>query len=120
MMAESIAVLITKPPYGTEDAFAGMRQALALQVSGLMERTAVLMMGEGALNALATQQPRALSMPSNAEAVEDLVALEAEVYVISEDLDALCADARLIEGVRRLDWEDAQDMLSAMDVVTTF
>ncbi len=119
-MAENIVVMITKPPYGTEEAFAGMRQALALQVSGLMERTVVLMMGEGTLNALSTQHPQALSMPSNVESVEDLITLEAEVYVISEDLEALCSDARLIEGIQSMDWDDARDMLSAMDVVTTF
>jgi len=119
-MAENIAVILTKPPYGTEEAFAGMREALALLVSGLMARSVVMMVGEGTMNALATQEPKALSMPSNMEAVEDLIALDGEVYVISEDIEALVPDPHLIEGVQRIDWSRAREILAEMDLVNTF
>ncbi|HIJ00077.1 MAG: hypothetical protein PWQ88_92 [Candidatus Methanomethylophilaceae archaeon] len=119
-MAKSVALLITKPPYGTEDAFAGIREAMALAVSGLVERTVVLLIGEGGLNALTSQRPEALSMPSNLEAVNDLLALEVETYVVKEDLDRILPDAELIEGVRPISWDEARGIIAEVDLVTTF
>lgn len=119
-MADTIAVIVTKPPYGTEEAFAGMRQALAMLVSGLTSRSVVMMVGEGTMNALANQDPQALSMPSNMEAVEDLIALDGEVYVVSEDLDALFSDPQLIEGVQRINWSKAKEILAEIDLINTF
>ncbi len=119
-MADTIAVVVTKPPYGTEEAFAGMRQALAMLVSGLTGRAVVMMVGEGTLNALATQESQALAMPSNIEAVEDLIALDGEVYVVSEEIDALITDPELIEGVQRVNWSRAKEILADMDLINTF
>lgn len=97
-----------------------MRQALALLVSGLMERSVVVMVGEGTLNAVESQNPQALSMPSNKEAVEDLITLDGEVYVVTEDLDALMPDTKMIEGVQSINWDRAREILAGVDVINTF
>lgn len=97
-----------------------MRQALAMLVSGLTDRSVVLMVGEGTLNALSTQDPQALSMPSNMEAVEDLIALDGEVYVVKEDLEALVPNAKLIEGVQSISWSEARKVLTEIELVNTF
>ena len=65
-MANSTLVLITKAPYGLEDAFAGLRLALAMGVNGM--KTSVVMVEDGVFNAVITQRPEAVKMPSNIEA----------------------------------------------------
>ena len=72
-MAESLLVLITKAPYGLEEAFAGARLALGGKVSGIMDNSSVLLIGDGTLNALEAQAPGAVGMPSNLEALQDIM-----------------------------------------------
>lgn len=119
-MATSVVVLITRSPYGTEEAFAGMRESLALLVSGLVERSVTLLLGEGTLNAVSVQRSEALGMPSNASALNDLVDMEGEVYAIKEDLDRLAPGLPVVEGVKLIDWIQAREIISACELVTTF
>lgn len=119
-MAESIAVLVTKPPYGVEDAFAGMRLSLAMLASGLINRSTVILVGEGTLNAMADQRSEAIGMPSNAEAVTDLTDFEAEVYCVEEDLRALVGEVETLAGVQMVTWERARAILDEHELVTTF
>ncbi|MGE4274659.1 MAG: DsrE family protein [Candidatus Methanomethylophilaceae archaeon] len=119
-MADSIAILINRAPYGTEEAFAGMREALALMVSGLVERTVTILMGEGTLNAVPTQKPEAIGMPSNLAALNDLVDMDGEVYLVQEDLDHLAQGVEVPEGVKTVSWPQAREIISSCQLVTTF
>jgi len=118
-MANSILVLITRAPYGLEEAFAGLRLALAMGVNGM--KTSVLMMEDGVFNAVSTQKPEAVKMPSNIEATKELYDFEVPVYVVKEDLTARgIPESKLFEGLKVVPASEAKDMLAEHDVVTTF
>jgi tRNA 2-thiouridine synthesizing protein D len=119
-MAQSILILSTKAPYGTEDFFAGARLALAMLASGSISRSTVLMVGDGTLNAVASQNPGAIGMPSNIEAINDLADFEGEVYVLEDDLKARVGDVPLIDGVKKISWEKARELTMDHELVTTF
>ena len=119
-MAQSILILATKAPYGTEDFFAGARFALAMLASGSISRSTVLMVGDGTLNAVAAQNPGAIAMPSNIEAINDLADFEGEVYVLEDDLKARVGDVPIIDGVKKISWEKARELIMDHELVTTF
>ena len=118
-MANSILVIITKAPYGVEEAFAGLRLALAMGVNGM--KTTVVMLEDGVFNAVSTQKPEAVKMPSNIEATKELYDFEIPVYVISEDLAARgISESMLFEGLKTMPAERLKSLLAEHDVVTTF
>ena len=118
-MANSTLVLITKAPYGLEEAFAGLRLALAMGVNGM--KTSVLMMDDGAYNSLATQKPEAVKMPSNMEATKELYDFEVPVYVVREDLASRgINESNLFEGLKVVPAAKAKELLAEHDLVTTF
>ncbi len=119
-MADSILFIMTKPPYGFEEFFAGARASLAMLASGLIGRSTLLLVGDGTLNAVATQDPAAVKMPSNIEAINDLADFEGEVYCIAEDLESRAGDVPVIEGVKMVSWEKARELVSDHQMVTTF
>ena len=118
-MANSILVMITKPPYGLEEAFAGLRMALAMGVNGM--KTSILMMEDGVFNAVSTQKPEAVKMPSNIEATRELYDFDVPVYVIREDLAARgIPESSLFDGLKVVPLAHAKDLLIEHEVVTTF
>ncbi len=118
-MANSALVLITKAPYGLEEAFAGLRLALAMGVNGM--KTSVLMLEDGVYNALATQKAEAVKMPSNIEATRELYDFDIPVYVVKEDLEERgIPESKLFEGLRPIPSEKIRELLAEHDVVTTF
>jgi len=118
-MANSILVLVTRSPYGLEEAFAGLRLALAMGVNGM--KTSVLMIEDGVFNAVGTQRSDAVKMPSNIEATKELYDFEVPVYVVKEDLDARgISESKLFEGLKVVPASYARDLLKEHDVVTTF
>lgn len=119
-MADSILFLMTKPPYGFEEFFAGARASLAMLASGSIGRSTLLLVGDGTLNAVATQDPGAIKMPSNIEAINDLADFEGEVYCIAEDLKARVGDVATIEGVKMVWWDKARELVSEHQMITTF
>ena len=119
-MAQSILILATKAPYGTEDFFAGARLALAILASGSISRATVLMVGDGTLNAVATQNPGAIGMPSNIEAINDLADFEGEVFVLEDDLRSRVGDVPTVEGAKMISWERARELIRDHELVTTF
>lgn len=119
-MADSIAVLITKPPYGAEEGFAGSRLALACFVSGIVPKATLLLVGDGTLNAIATQRPEAIGMPSNLAALQDVIDLDGEVYCAEEDLRLRVGDIPVMEGVKLVSWHDLREVLDQHTLVTTF
>jgi tRNA 2-thiouridine synthesizing protein D len=119
-MAKSIVVLLAKPPYGSEDAFAGTRLALAGMVSGAVGKTTVILIGDGTLNALETQRPGAIGMPSNITALQDIGEMEGEVLCVEEDLRSRAGHMKVIDGVRMISWEEARAVIREHQLVTTF
>ena len=118
-MANSVLVLITKSPYGFEEAFAGLRLALAMGVNGM--KTSVLMMEDGVFNSLGTQKSEAVKMPSNIEATKELYDFEIPVYVVKEDLEARAiAESKLFDGLKVIPASKAKELLAEYEVVTTF
>lgn len=118
-MANSILVVVTKPPYGVEDAFAGLRLGLAMAVNGI--KTSVLMTDDGVFNAVGSQRPEAVKMPSNIDATKDLYDFDVPVYVVKEDLAARgIPESRLFEGLKPLPASDIRKLVAEHDVITTF
>ncbi|MBN1677656.1 MAG: DsrE family protein [Candidatus Thermoplasmatota archaeon] len=118
-MAKSLLVVITKPPYGLEEAFAGLRLALAMAVNGM--KTTVLMLEDGVFNSVATQKPEAIKMPSNIEATKDLYDFEVQVYVVKEDLQARgIPESSLFEGLKAIESAKMKDLIAEHDLITTF
>jgi tRNA 2-thiouridine synthesizing protein C len=119
-MSDSILFIMTKPPYGFEEFFAGARASLAMLASGLIGRSTLLLVGDGTLNAVAAQDPEAVKMPSNVEAINDLADFEGEVYCLADDLRSRVGDVPLIEGVKMVTWDKARELVSEHQMVTTF
>ena len=118
-MAESILVLVTKPPYGMEDAFAGLRLALAMAVNGM--KTTVVLMDDGVYGALKTQKPETVGMPSNIEATTELYDFDVKVQVVREDLERRgISESQMFDGLEAIPAEDLKDLIKQHDVVTTF
>lgn len=112
-------VLVTKPPYGLEDAFAGLRLALAMAVNGM--RVSVVMLEDGVYNAVAAQKPDAVGMPSNVDATTELYDFDAQVHVVREDLaERGLSEAAIFEGLKPMDSGALVEMVASHDVVTTF
>lgn len=118
-MAKSILVLVTRPPYGLEEAFAGLRLALAMAVNGM--KTTVLMLEDGVFNAVSTQKPEAIKMPSNIDATKDLYDFESQILVVKEDLEARgIPESKLFDGLKVIESAKIGQLLSEHDLVTTF
>lgn len=118
-MAGSMLVLVTRAPYGLEDAFAGLRLALAMGVNGMS--VAVAMVEDGVYNAVANQKPEAVGMPSNKEATVELYDFDVPVFVVGEDLaERGLSDKSLFDGLKVVGRSELRGMISANDVVTTF
>lgn len=118
-MANSVLVIITKPPYGLEEAFAGLRMALAMGVNGM--KASVLLMEDGVYNAVGTQKPEAVGMPSNIEATKELYDFDIPVFVVKEDLEGRgIPESKLFEGLRTIPVEIVKQMIVEHDLVTTF
>lgn len=118
-MANSILVLITKPPYGLEEAFAGLRLALAFAVNGM--KTTVVMIGDGAYNAVKEQKSDEIKMPSNIDATKDLFEFDVSVLVVREDLaERGIPEERLFDGLKIIGSSEIERILAEHDVITTF
>jgi sulfur relay (sulfurtransferase) DsrF/TusC family protein len=103
-----------------EEACAGARLALGGKVSGLMENTNILLMGDGTLNALAAQNHEVVGMPSNRAALQDFIDLEGEVYCVEPDLRQRAGDMEAMEGVKMVSWAEARDLVKKHQLVSTF
>src|SRR5512136_2344771 len=109
-MANSVLVMITKPPYGLEEAFAGLRLALAMGVNGM--KTSVLMIEDGVFNAVGTQRSETVRMPSNIEATKELYDFEIPVYAVKEDLAARgIPESKILDGLKAIPASMVKDIL---------
>ena len=99
MPIRSMCVVITRAPYGREDAFSGLRLALSGVTHG--SQFTVVLRGDGVWSALRGQRAEAIAMPSNETVVSDI--LEMGGAVLAEE-GALAARGLspedLVEGVQ--------------------
>ncbi|MDY6965978.1 MAG: DsrE family protein [Halobacteriota archaeon] len=120
-MANSILTIVTKPPYGTEEAFAGLRLALSQIAGGLVERSDVLLLEDGVFNVISSQRSDTIGMPSNAEAIEDLLEMECTVYSISEDLEVRgIATSNMIENISIIPRASVSKIVDEYEVTASF
>jgi sulfur relay protein TusC/DsrF len=118
-VAKSTLVLVTRAPYGLEEAFAGLRLALAMGVNGM--KTSVVMLEDGVYNSVASQKADAVKMPSNMEATKELYDFDVPVYVVAEDLAARgIPESKLFEGLKVVPATKLKELIASHDVVTTF
>jgi len=118
-MAKSTLVLITRPPYGLEEAFAGLRLALALGVNGM--KTTIVMLEDGVFNAVNNQKSEVIKMPSNIYATKDVYDFDIQVKVVKEDLTARgISEDRLFEGLQVISGSELKALSAEHDVITTF
>jgi sulfur relay protein TusB/DsrH len=118
-MAESTLVIVTRSPYGLEEAFAGLRLALAMAVNGM--KTSVVMAEDGVYNAVAAQRAEAVKMPSNMDATKELYDFDVPVYVVKEDLEARgVPESALFEGLKVVPASSVKALVEEHSVVTTF
>ncbi|MDY6865837.1 MAG: DsrE family protein [Halobacteriota archaeon] len=120
-MADSLLVIITKPPYGTEDAFAGLRLALSQIAGGMVDRSDAILIEDGAFNAIGDQRSDVIEMPSNVEAIEDLLDMGCTVYCVSEGLKVRgIANDKLMEGLSIISKVEVSDLVSEYDLIASF
>lgn len=118
-MADSILVILSKAPYGLEDAFAGLRLALSMAVNGM--KTGVVMIGDGVFNTLRDQRSEEIRMPSNKEATTDIYEFDARIFAVHEDLELRgINEDQIFDGIKIINESALREMIAEYDVVTTF
>lgn len=115
-MVNSICVIIRHPPYGREDAYAGIRNAIVTQQNGLP--TTLVFCGPGIWNLAGDQRSGSIEMPSNAAALSDFFVVGGKVYVDTVSLKEhdLSIDD-LMEGVQVVSCEELAETILDHDVV---
>ena len=99
MPVKSLCVVVTRAPYGREDAFGGLRLALSGVTHGL-QLTAVLR-GDGVWSALKGQRAEAIGMPSNESVISDILEMGGAVWAEEGALAARgLSPGDLVEGVQ--------------------
>jgi len=118
-MVDSICVLIRKAPYGTENAFAGLRLALATAANGI--DTKVVLMDEGILNAVCDQKPSDIGMPSILDAIDDLLSLDVKIYCVENSLDEHDIGKEILkEEMQFVEESGLSNLVLGCQVMTTF
>jgi len=105
-------VLITKAPYGSEDAYAGFRAALMISASGM--KTDVLLIDDGVFNLVEKQAPA--DFPSNLKEIKILRGLDVEVYCMKNDLEK--RSIKPPEYVKTVD--NVSELVLKNEVILTF
>jgi len=116
MPISNLCVVISHPPYGREDAFAGLRTAAVCTSRGIPSDA--LVTGAGVWNLVRDQWSETLELPSNADAVTDIVGAGGIVYADAESLEAhgLTPDD-LVDGVTVLPFAEVAEIMLAHDAV---
>ena len=117
MPVNSICVVVRRPPYGREDAFAGLRLALSAVSHGL--DAVVVLRGDGVWSAVAGQRSEAIAMPSNETVVRDLLEMGAEVWAEDGALaERKLAPGDLVEGVQVAPAARLDELILSRDACT--
>ena len=115
-MEKRICIIVRHPPYGREDAYAGIRNAIVGRQHGL--DTTLVCCGPGVWNLVSDQRTHAIEMPSNLAQLADFIAIGGRVYTEDESLaeNGLSA-GDLIEGVRVLPCDELAEIVLSHDFV---
>ena len=117
MTIKSVCVVITKAPYGREDAFGGLRLALSGVTHGM--RFTVVLRGDGVWSALRGQRAEAIGMPSNESVVSDILEMGGAVWAEEGALAARgIARGDIVEGVRAAPAAQLDALALAHDAIT--
>jgi tRNA 2-thiouridine synthesizing protein C len=118
-MERSICVLVRKPPYGTEDAFAGLRLALALIANAI--ETKVVLLDDGVFNCVKGQNSEKIEMPSNIEVLQDLLGLDVKILCVREHLKVRGIDDKdIIQDMTMIQENELSEIIQSCDAVTSF
>lgn len=118
-MVSSICVFVRKAPYGTEDAFAGLKLGLATIANGM--DTKVILVDDGVYNALKKQSSEKIGMPLIADAINDLISLDVKIYCVENNLSerGIHKDD-LMEELVFIDENGISQLCLGADAVTSF
>ncbi len=117
MPINNMCVVVRRPPYGREDAFAGLRLALSAVSHGI--DAVVVLRGDGVWSALRGQRSEAIAMPSNESVIADLLEMGAEVWAEDAALaERGLAAGDLVEGVRVAPASQLDGLILSRDTCT--
>ena len=120
-MVKTMLTIIKSAPYGREDAFAGLRFSLSQIAAGMVDTCDTLLIEDGIYNAKLNQDTKAIRMPSNLEAVQDLLDLDGKVLVVIEDMESrFVMPDDLLEGVELISNVDLPEKVDIYDAFATF
>ena len=116
MPISNLCVVISHPPYGREDAFAGLRTAVVSTTRGIPCDAVVT--GDGVWNLVRDQWSETLHLPSNGESVTDILDAGSRVYVDARSLEGRgLTPEDLVDGVTVLPFEEVADLILSRDAV---
>lgn len=116
MPISNLCVVISHPPYGREDAFAGLRTAAVCTARGIPSDAVAT--GPGVWNLVRDQWSETLELPSNADAVTDILEAGGRVYADAESLEAHgLSPGDLVDGVTVLPFAEVAELMLAHDAV---
>lgn len=119
-MAESICIILKRPPYGTVDAAEAVRHALGGVVEE-MKKVSLLLLDSGALAAVSGQDAGDTGFLSIESSVQDCVDMGAEVYVDKASLrEVHLEEADLVEGVQVINSSEVSEIVKDADKVMIF
>lgn len=116
MPLENLCVVISHPPYGREDAFAGLRTVVVSTTRGIPSDAIIT--GDGVWNLVRDQWSETLHLPSNEESVHDILDAGGRVYADEESLAArgLTADD-IVDGVTVAPFAEVADFMLSHDAI---
>jgi sulfur relay (sulfurtransferase) DsrF/TusC family protein len=118
-MVGSICVFVRKAPYGTEDAFAGLKLGLATIANGM--ETKVILVDDGVYNAVKNQNSEEIGMPLISDAINDLISLDVKIYCVENHLiERGIQKDDLMEELIFIDENEISKLSLECDAVTSF
>jgi len=118
---KTLLTIVKSAPYGREDAFAGLRFSLSQIAAGMLERCDTLLVEDGVYNTLKGQRARAIQMPSNLDAVQDLLDMDARVLCMREHLEERgIPPESVLPGIEFVSASELPALVEDYDAFTTY
>ncbi len=120
-MVSTILTIVKSAPYGREDAFAGLRFSLSQIAAGMVDACDTLLAEDGVYNIQKEQLAEAIMMPSNLEAVQDLLDLEGRVFCVREHLEERdISPEDIMEGIELVSIAELPALVDTYDAFATY
>ena len=120
-MVNTILTIIKSAPYGREDAFAGLRFSLSQIAAGMLDACDTILVEDGVYNTLKGQWARAIMMPSNLDAVQDLLDLDGRVFCVREHLkERNISPKDILEGIELVSIAQLPTLIETYDAFATY